>query len=40
LNSVTTYLRLDLSWSQFLLGGMMIAAVAVYSKSRQLEVPR
>ena len=40
LNSVTTYLRLDLSWAQFLLGGMMILAVAVYSKSRELEVPQ
>lgn len=40
LNSVTTYLRLDNAWAQFLLGGMMVAAVAVYSKSRQLEVPR
>ncbi|MCD4850627.1 ATP-binding cassette domain-containing protein [Arthrobacter sp. AK01] len=40
LNAVTTYLHLDQSWSQFLLGGMMIAAVAVYSRSRELEVPR
>lgn len=40
LNAVTTFLRFDQAWSSYLLGGIMIAAVAIYSKSRQLEVPR
>lgn len=39
-NAVTTFLRLDQAWSAYLLGGIVILAVAVYSKSRQLEVPR
>jgi len=40
LNTVTTFLGLDQAWSAYLLGAIMILAVAIYSKSRQLEVPR
>jgi len=40
LNTVTTFLGLDQAWSSYLLGAIMIFAVAIYSKSRQLEVPR
>src|SRR5699024_2754595 len=33
--SVTTFLGLSSAWQQFLLGGLTIAAVAGYSRSRQ-----
>jgi ribose transport system ATP-binding protein len=35
-NVVTTFLGLSEAWQAYLLGGMIIAAVAVHSKSRQL----
>ncbi|MBZ9772372.1 ATP-binding cassette domain-containing protein [Mesorhizobium sp. CO1-1-8] len=37
-NTVTTFLGLDQAWQSYLLGTMIIAAVALYSKSRQLAV--
>lgn len=33
--SVTTFLKLDAAWQSYLLGGMILAAVALYSKARQ-----
>lgn len=38
INSVTAFLALDQAWQSYLLGGMIIAAVALYSKSRQVAV--
>ncbi|TPL21083.1 ATP-binding cassette domain-containing protein [Mesorhizobium sp. B2-4-9] len=38
INSVTAFLALDQAWQSYLLGGMIIAAVALYSKSRQIAV--
>lgn len=35
-NAVTTFLRLDQAWQSYLLGAMILAAVALYSKSRQV----
>lgn len=35
-NTVTNFLRLDQAWQSYLLGGMIVAAVAIFSKSRQL----
>ena len=34
-NSVTSFLSLDQAWQSYLLGGLILAAVALYSKSRQ-----
>ncbi|MEO3826255.1 ATP-binding cassette domain-containing protein [Actinomadura sp. B10D3] len=38
--AVTTFLRLSEAWNLYLLGGMILAAVAAYSKSRELALPR
>ena len=35
-NVVTTFLGLSEAWQAYLLGAMILAAVAVHSKSRQL----
>jgi ribose transport system ATP-binding protein len=35
-NTVTNFLGLDQAWQSYLLGGMIVAAVAIFSKSRQL----
>ncbi|MEY2874755.1 MAG: hypothetical protein RLZZ373_2126, partial [Pseudomonadota bacterium] len=35
-NTVTNFLALDQAWQSYLLGGMIVAAVALFSKSRQL----
>jgi ribose transport system ATP-binding protein len=35
LSSVTTFLNLGADWPYYLLGGMTIAAVVLYSRSRQ-----
>lgn len=37
-NTVTTFLGLDQAWQSYLLGTMIIIAVALYSKSRQMAV--
>ncbi|VTU31173.1 Ribose import ATP-binding protein RbsA [Variovorax sp. SRS16] len=37
-NVVTTFLGLTDAWQSYLLGGMILASVAVYSKSRQMAV--
>ena len=34
-NTVTSFLSLDQAWQSYLLGGLILAAVALYSKSRQ-----
>jgi ribose transport system ATP-binding protein len=34
-NAVTSFLSLDQAWQSYLLGGLILAAVALYSKSRQ-----
>lgn len=34
-NSVTSFMQLDQAWQSYLLGGLVLAAVAVFSKSRQ-----
>jgi ribose transport system ATP-binding protein len=39
-SAVTTFLHLNQAWNSYLLGAMMLLAVAAYSKSRQLELPR
>jgi len=39
-SAVTTFLHLNEAWNSYLLGAMMLLAVAAYSKSRQLELPR
>jgi ribose transport system ATP-binding protein len=39
-DAVTAFLHLTEAWTSVLLGAMMLAAVAAYSKCRQLEVPR
>jgi ribose transport system ATP-binding protein len=38
LNAVTSFLDLSDAWQSYLLGGMIVAAVAFYSKCRQLAV--
>ncbi len=38
INTVTNFLGLDAAWQSYLLGGMIILAVALYSKSRQMVV--
>jgi ribose transport system ATP-binding protein len=38
INSVTAFLALDQAWQNYLLGGLILLAVAFYSKSRQLAV--
>ena len=38
-NQVTSFVRLDTAWSSFLLGGMILAAVALYSTSRKRALP-
>jgi ribose transport system ATP-binding protein len=38
INSVTSFLGLDQSWQNYLLGTLILLAVAFYSKSRQLVV--
>jgi ribose transport system ATP-binding protein len=38
INSVTAFLALDQAWQNYLLGGLILVAVAFYSKSRQLAV--
>ncbi|MGO4567059.1 ATP-binding cassette domain-containing protein [Rhizobium sp. 2YAF20] len=35
INAVTSFLSLDQAWQSYLLGGLILAAVALYSKSRQ-----
>lgn len=35
INSVTVFLRLSQEWQQYLLGTLILAAVALYSKSRE-----
>ena len=37
-NTVTNFLGLDEAWQSYLLGGMIVVAVALFSKSRQLAV--
>jgi ribose transport system ATP-binding protein len=37
-NTVTNFMGLDAAWQSYLLGTMVIAAVAFYSKSRQLAI--
>jgi ribose transport system ATP-binding protein len=39
-NVVTTFLDLGDSWQSYLLGAMILASVALYSKSRQMAVAR
>jgi ribose transport system ATP-binding protein len=39
-NVVTTFLDLGDSWQSYLLGGMILASVALYSKSRQMAVAK
>lgn len=34
-NSVTSFMQLDQAWQSYLLGGLILVAVAVFSKSRQ-----
>lgn len=34
-NSVTSFMQLDQAWQSYLLGGLILAAVAIFSKSRQ-----
>ena len=38
--AVTTFLQLSEAWNSYLLGAMILVAVAAYSKSRQLALPR
>jgi ribose transport system ATP-binding protein len=38
INTVTSFLGLDQAWQSYLLGALILAAVALYSKSRQLVV--
>lgn len=38
INSVTSFLGLDQAWQNYLLGGLILIAVALYSKSRALVV--
>jgi ribose transport system ATP-binding protein len=38
INSVTAFLALDQAWQNYLLGTLILLAVAFYSKSRQLAV--
>lgn len=38
INSITSFIGLDQAWQNYLLGGLILAAVAFYSKSRQLVV--
>lgn len=37
-NSVTVFLGLSQEWQQYLLGGLILASVAIYSKSREVVV--
>lgn len=39
-SAVTTFLHLDQGWNSYVLGAMIVIAVAAYSKSRQLALPR
>ncbi len=39
-NAVAAFLQLSEAWNWFILGSTVIAAVAIYSKSRQLAVPK
>jgi ribose/xylose/arabinose/galactoside ABC-type transport system permease subunit len=36
INAVTSFLNLDQAWQSYLLGGLILAAVALYSKSRHM----
>jgi len=36
INQVTAFIRLNVAWSEFLLGAMILGAVALYSKSRMM----
>jgi ribose transport system ATP-binding protein len=38
INTVTSFLGIDQSWQNYLLGGLILLAVAFYSKSRQLVI--
>lgn len=40
INVVTAFLNLDDSWQSFLLGAMILAAVTLYSTSRQMVVAK
>ena len=40
INAVAAFLQLSEAWNWFILGATVIAAVAIYSKSRQLAVPK
>lgn len=39
-SAVTSFLHLDEGWNSYVLGAMILIAVAAYSKSRQLALPR
>lgn len=38
-NQVTSFIRLDTAWASFLLGGMILVAVSLYSSARKKVVP-